>query len=92
MPADGLMREYGVAKNDGVSMFMEQPQTGGRHRRTRTYGAGPDFTETPSVELERDISDVRRIYQEDNLYTPVIRRALIRVRALNKRLYPTLFN
>ena len=94
MPSAEYMREnYGVPKNYGVSMNMEQPSpgAGGRHRITRSYGNGSDLTETPRDTLARDIMDARRIYQNDGLYTPEIRGSLQDVIDTNKRLFPEIF-
>lgn len=93
MPADSFMKQQGVKRNDGVAMNLEQPSpgTGGRHRRTRTYGRGADLNETPRQALARDIRDARKIYQEDGLYTPEIRKSLQEVIKKNKELYPDIF-
>jgi hypothetical protein len=93
MPADSLMKSNGVKQKDGISMNMEQPTpgTGGRHRRTRTYGRKTDLSEIPREALVRDIKDARKIYREDGIYTPEIRRSLQEVIQKNKELYPNLF-
>jgi len=94
MPSAEYMKEnFNISKNDGVSMNMEQPfpGAGGRHRLTRSYGSGTDLTETPRDSLARDIMDVRRIYQNDGLYTSTIRQSLQEVIAMNKRLFPEIF-
>lgn len=94
MPSAEYMKTQGVAKNDGVCMNMEQPSpgNGGRHRQTRSYGKGADLSETPREALARDVMDARRIYQEEGLYTPEIRKSLQEVVDMNKRLYPEIFN
>ncbi len=87
IPSDGYMRGRGVqgyTRNDGVSINMEQPPIGGRHRQTSTYGRSPDLNLTPRQALARDIQDARRIYQRDGLYTPEIRRSLQDVIQRNK--------
>jgi len=40
MPSAEYMKSKGIAKNDDVTMNMEQPSpgTGERHRGTRSYG------------------------------------------------------
>jgi len=93
MPSAEYMKSKGVAKNDGVSMNMEQPSpgVGGRHRETRSYGSGSDLTEAPRDALARDIMDARKIYQKDGLYTPEIRQSLQDAIKMNKKLYPNLF-
>ncbi|MCE5286146.1 MAG: hypothetical protein LLG02_09915 [Pelosinus sp.] len=92
MPSAEYMKSKGVAKNDGVSMNMEQPSpgVGGRHRETRSYGSGSDLTETPREALARDIRDARKIYQKDGL-NKEIQQSLKDVIAKNKELYPDLF-
>jgi hypothetical protein len=91
IPADSYMVTKGVSRNDGIAIMVEQPPTGGRHRRTRSYGRGADLSETPTQALNRDIADLRAIYREDNLYTPTIVSALQQVRNLNKSSHPTIF-
>lgn len=100
MPSKKYMEtNLGVHKNDGVSMNMEHPHPGkgGRHRQTETYGlTGEKLREYLSLEprdvLARDIWDARRIYQNDGLCSPEIRRSLQEVIELNKKLYPQDFN
>jgi hypothetical protein len=93
MPADSFMKKHGVKRKDGVAMDMEQPSpgTGGRHRRTRTYGRKADINETPREALARDIKDSRKIYKEDGVYTPEINKSHQEVIQKNKELYPELF-
>ena len=95
MPSDGYMKGRnapGYTRDEGVSMNMDQPQTGGRHRQTSTYGRSPDLTLSPRDALARDIQDARRIYQRDNLYTPEIRRSLQEVIRQNKAKYGDFFD
>jgi uncharacterized Zn-binding protein involved in type VI secretion len=95
MPSDGYMQGRGVpgyTRDRGISMNMEQPRVGGRHRQTSTYGRPPDLTLTPRQALARDIRDARRIYQQDGLYTPEIRRALQDVIQRNKDSWGTIFD
>jgi toxin YxiD len=94
MPADSYMKQHGVKRNDGVAMDVEQPSpgTGGRHRRTRTYGRGADLSEAPRDALARDIKDARKVYSEDSVYTSEIRQSLQEVIQKNKELHPELFN
>ncbi|WP_444311285.1 RHS repeat-associated core domain-containing protein [Megamonas funiformis] len=93
MPAADYMKSKGVSKNDGVAMNVEAPYPGegGRHRQTRSYGKKSDLNETPREALARDINDMRKIYKNDELYTPEIRKSLKEVIKLNKELYPDLF-
>ena len=94
MPADSFMKHHGVKRKDGVAMDVEQPTpgTGGRHRRTRTYGRGADLDETPREALARDIKDARKVYREDDVYTPEIHDSLKEVIKQNKDSHPDLFN
>lgn len=92
MPSAYQMRKSGVARNDGVSIMVEQPTpgTGGRHRRTRTYGRRID-NESVRDALARDIVDLRRIYQEDGLWSFALRQRLQEVIDLNKSLHSKIF-
>ena len=79
------MKEHGVARSEGIAMNMEQPHgsSGGRHRKTRTYGKTPDLSRPPIDELEADIADVHQIYQSEGLLTSKIQASLRRVKSLN---------
>lgn len=92
MPSAYQMRKSGVARNDGVSITVEQPTPGpgGRHRRTRTYGRRID-NESVRDALARDIVDLRRIYQEDGLWSFALRQRLQEVIDLNKGLHSEIF-
>ncbi len=98
MPASKYMKSKGIAHNDGISMWVEEPNpgTGGRHRQTRTYGRrGASNTlviELPRVSLARDIQDMRLIYQNDGVYTSEIRAALQKVIQENKITHAPLFD
>ena len=46
----------------------------------------------PRSALARDVWDARRIYMEDGLYTPEIRKALQDVIKMNKERYGYIFN
>jgi hypothetical protein len=98
MPSAEKIKKAGIKRNDGVSMNMEQPHpgTGGRHRRTYTYGlSGEKLNDYLNLSyrdaLAHDIWDARRIYMKGGLYTPEIRKSLRDVIQLNKELYPELF-
>jgi len=96
MPPAGYMRQkYGIAPGDALAMNMEHPfpGKGGRHRATRTYGRPTSefIGEMPRQALARDIADVRRIYMEQGLYTPDVRRILLDYVALSKQKFPELF-
>ncbi|BBK78780.1 hypothetical protein [Clostridium butyricum] len=101
MPSKEYMKQQGVKMNDGVSINMEQPSpgTGGRHRLTQTYGRNmTDIKKQTYYDLSSrdalsfDIKDLRRIYKEQGLYTPEVRKGLMDAIKLNKELYPELFN
>jgi Domain of unknown function (DUF4157) len=92
IPADSFMKQFkAYNRNDGVAIMMEQPKTGGRHRRTRSYGSGADLSETPLTALKEDIKDVRNIYRNDGLLTPTIVTALDQVQSLNLTKFPKIF-
>ena len=102
MPSDTYMKRHltdgeptfpGYNRNGGVSMNMEQPHpgTGGRHRRTSSYGTSPDLSVNPRDALARDIRDARRIYQEDGLYSPQVRSSLREVIRQNRAVWPQQF-
>jgi filamentous hemagglutinin len=78
-------------RGDGISINMEMPATGGRHRQTNSYGARPDLMIKPRDMLAHDIRDARRIYQNDNCYTSQIRSALQQVITSNKAQHPSTF-
>ena len=91
MPADSLMKLYKIDRKEGIAMNMEHPRgAGGRHRRTRTYGKGY-ATKDPVKELREDIRDVRKIYEDDGLDGPKIEAGLKKVRQLNRKRFPKLF-
>ncbi|MDM5268276.1 hypothetical protein [Bacillus wiedmannii] len=67
------------AKNDGMAMNVEQPKTGGRHRRTETYGRNMTNEEKayyyslePRDALAFDLLNLRKIYMEDNVYKEIL--------------------
>ncbi len=65
------------AKNDGMAMNVEQPKTGGRHRRTETYGRNMTNEEKAyyySLEPRDafDLLNLRKIYMEDNAYKEIL--------------------
>lgn len=62
-----------------------------RHRKTRTYGKQPNLNSTPRQELAKDVQDVRKIYQQEELYTPQVRESLQKVIDMNKKAFPDIF-
>ena len=99
MPSAEYMKNNGVSKNNGISMNMEQPPTGGRHRLTDTYGRNMTDAEkanyyslSPRDALAHDLWNAREIYIQQGKYTPEIRQGLLDVIKRNKSDYPNLFN
>jgi len=67
------------AKNDGMAMNVEQPKTGGRHRRTETYGRKmTNDSKAYYYSLESrdalvfDLLNLRKIHMEDNVYKEML--------------------
>ncbi|MGB3783710.1 T7SS effector LXG polymorphic toxin [Priestia megaterium] len=88
MPSNKFMKdEFDINMRESYAMFLEQPHpgTGGRHRRTFTYGLSkhtrPEdynlyMSLKPRDALAFDINDLRRILKEDDLYNQMSRRQL----------------
>ena len=60
-----------------MAMNVEQPKTGGRHRRTETYGRNMTNEEKAyyySLEPRDafDLLNLRKIYMEDNAYKEIL--------------------
>jgi uncharacterized Zn-binding protein involved in type VI secretion len=95
IPPDEYMKQkvpgYTTQKGLAINMEMPVPGTGGRHRRTSSFGRSPDLTLPPRRTLARDIMDARRIYREDGLYTPAIRDSLRDLIKQNKSAWPGAF-
>jgi hypothetical protein len=93
IPSANHMAQHGVKRGDGISINMEQPHpgTGGRHRRTFTYGSKADLDMHPRDALAKGVQDARQIYQRDGLYTPEIRSSLQELIEKNKTTYPKIF-
>ena len=93
IPSANHMAQHGVSKGDGIAINMEQPfqGAGGRHRQTFTYGNRADASLSARDALGRGVQDTRRIYQQDGLYTPQIRRALQELIRQNRAANPGLF-
>ena len=98
LPSDAYMKKHGIARKDGVSINMEQPPTGGRHRQTKTYGSNMTKAEreayyklSPRDAMAHDIKDIRRIYQKEGLYNDEIRKGIQDVVKQNKDLYQNIF-
>jgi hypothetical protein len=91
VPSAEFMKQFGVKRDEGVSLMMEHPTIGGRHRQTRTYGVSPNLAETPRQALARDIRDARNIYMRAGLWNDAARDALREIIYLNKVKFPHLF-
>ena len=98
LPSDAYMKKHGIARKDGVSINMEQPKTGGRHRKTKTYGSNMTKAEreayyklSPRDAMAYDIKDIKKIYKQEGLYTEEIRKGIQDVIKQNKKLYPSIF-
>lgn len=93
IPSANHMARNGVAKGDGIAINMEHPHpgVGGRHRDTFTYGTQADLNLTPRQALGAGISDARRIYMQDGLYSPQIRQQLQELIRQNRAANPGLF-
>lgn len=96
VPSDKYMQGKGIdgyTRNDGVSINMEHPHpgSGGRHRRTASYGPAPDLSRSPRKALAEEIRDLRKIYQQDGLYGKNVRTALRKIISENKRKFPKAF-
>jgi hypothetical protein len=91
IPSDRHMGQHGVPKGDGISINMEQPRIGGRHRETFTYGTTADSGMLSRDALAAGVRDARRIYQDHGLYDSYIRQQLLELIRLNKSSYPNIF-
>ncbi|OEZ96195.1 hypothetical protein DUGA2_63890 [Duganella sp. HH101] len=93
IPSAKHMSQYDISKNDGIAINMEQPVpgVGGRHRETFTYGTTADVDMTARGALATGVQDARKIYQNDGLYGPDIRKQLQELIRQNKATYPTIF-
>ncbi|MCK4259682.1 MAG: hypothetical protein KAX49_11930, partial [Halanaerobiales bacterium] len=79
MPSDKYMRQYNVTKGEGLSINMEQPKVGGRHRLTDTYGRNMTniqkefyYSLSPRDALAYDIKNLRNIYKQQGLYKEIL--------------------
>jgi len=91
IPSSNRMQKEGVAHKDSIAINMEQPKTGGRHRRTKTYGTQADIDMKPRDALASGVRNARSIYMEDGLYGPTIRNSLQDLISQNKMGYPDIF-
>jgi len=95
IPSDEYMKQkvpgYTTQKGIAIHMEMPVPGTGGRHRRTSSFGRSPKLDLSPRETLAREVMDARRVYREDGLYTPAIRNSLRDVIKQNKSAWPGVF-
>ena len=81
-------------QNMMVGIFkVEQPTpgSGGRHRKTASYGRKSDKSVSARTSLARDIKDVRNIYRNERINTQKVNDGLQQVIKLNKTKFPKLF-
>lgn len=78
--AEFMSRNYGVDKNDGLSMLVETTykNSGGRHGKTATYGTSSMeyYNLTPRQALARDVNDMRNILKDQGLYDKYAKQQL----------------
>ena len=93
IPSAAYIKQFGIKSSKGISIMLEHPHpgSGGRHRKTDTYGKRPNLSVKPRNELAKDILDLRNIYKEDNVYTPEIRENLQEVIKQNKEKFPEIY-
>ncbi len=95
IPSDDYMAKTTplYSSEEGIAMMMEMPVpgTGGRHRRTFSYGRSPDLSINHRTALARDVMDARSVYMQDGTYTPEIRQGLQEVIRQNKGAMPLYF-
>lgn len=94
VPSDKFMSATtaGYSRRKGISIFLEQFEVGGRHRRTTTYGRPPNIALHPRTALARDVLDLKRIYRGEGLYSQQIRKSLIELIAHNRAAFPDAFS
>ena len=98
IPSDAYIKQYGVAKNEGICINMEQPLNGGRHRRTKTCGRNMTDSEReayyklpPKAALEYDVEDARQIFREEGKLDAKMEQKLQEVLTKNKAKFPNLY-
>jgi hypothetical protein len=105
MPADSYMEAKlkgnpGGEKwvyEEGICMNLYQPDKKGvksrtgRHHFTRSYRRKANLAEKPMEALQKDIANVRAIYEKEGLLKGRVENGLAVVHALNVKNYPKLF-
>ena len=96
-PSAEYMKRKGVSRGESAAFNMEQPKTGGRHRKTKTYGRNMTNAEkayyyslSPRDALAYDLWDMRNIYIQEGLYDQM-RPKLIAYSKYVQDLFPELF-
>jgi hypothetical protein len=96
IPADAYMKVTvpNYTRNLGIAMMMQHPVpgSGGRHRKTLSYGQSPDLTLSPREVLAQETQDLRSIYQREGLYTKMIRASLQQIIRMNRSVWTGIFN
>ena len=101
MPSTGYMKRNALdpwSLNEGwaMNMYDPGPKYIGRHTRTTTFSTRltriPHYANlSPRDALAYDVREVRRIYMEDGLYGPEVRKRLQEVIKGNKTDFPLTF-
>lgn len=92
-----MMKKFGVSRKDSYAMNLEQPKTGGRHRRTFSYGRMPDEVKKRYFKLNArdmlafDLWDARRVLKEDGLWNSDARKAFSDYIKAYEEAYPEIF-
>ena len=97
--ADYMMKKFGVSKDDSYAMNLEQktPGSGGRHRRTFSYGRMPDEVKKRYFKLNArdmlafDLWDARRVLKEDGLWNSEARKVFSDYIKAYEEAYPEIF-
>ena len=82
---------------EGICMNMYQPSKKGvkartgRHFYTRSFRRSPKLDEKPREALQKDIANVRAIYEKEGLLKGRVENGLTLLHALNLKNYPKLF-
>ncbi len=97
--ADYMMKKLNISRNDSYAMNLEQPSpgSGGRHRRTFSYGRMANeikeryFKLNPRDILAFDLNDAKRILKEDGLWNNEARKAFSDYIKTYEEIYPEIF-
>ena len=94
-----MMKKFGVSRDDSYAMNLHQPSpgSGGRHRRTFSYGRMPDEVKKRYFKLNArdmlafDLWDARRVLKEDGLWNSDARKAFSDYIKAYEKAYPEIF-